>query len=135
MTVQHSVAVRNARLDVWESTIGTSPILRIRTGAQPANCAAARSGTVLATVNLPSDWMAAASGGVKSKSGTWEDTSADATGTAGHYEIMDSSGTTCHEQGSVTATGGGGDMTVDNTSFAAGQPFTVTAFSKTAAGA
>jgi len=135
MTVQHSVAVRNARLDVWESTIGASPILRIRTGAQPANCAASRTGTVLATVNLPSDWMAAASGGVKSKSGTWEDTSADATGTAGHYEIMDSSGTTCHEQGTVTATGGGGDMTVDNTSFAAGQPFTVTAFSKTAAGA
>lgn len=135
MTVQHSVAVRNARLDAWETAIGTSPILRIRTGAQPANCAAARSGTVLATVNLPSDWMAAASGGVKSKSGTWEDTSADATGTAGHYEIIDSTGTTCHEQGSVTATGGGGDMTVDNTSFAAGQPFTVTAFSKTAAGA
>jgi hypothetical protein len=79
--------------------------------------------------------MAAASGGVKSKSGTWEDTSADATGTAAHYEIMDSTGTTCHEQGTVTATGGGGDMTVDNTSFAAGQPFTVTAFSKTAAGA
>lgn len=135
MTVQYSVAVRNARLDVWESTIGTSPILRIRTGAQPANCAASRTGTVLATVNLPSDWMAAASGGVKAKSGTWEDTSADATGTAGHYEIMDSGGTTCHEQGTVTATGGGGDMTVDNTSFAAGQPFTVTAFSKTAAGA
>jgi hypothetical protein len=79
--------------------------------------------------------MAAASGGVKAKSGTWEDTSADATGTAGHYEIMDSTGTTCHEQGTVTATGGGGDMTVDNTSFASGQPFTVTAFSKTAAGA
>lgn len=36
---------------------------------------------------------------------------------------------------SNAATGGGGDMTVDNTSFAAGQPFTVTAFSKTAAGA
>ena len=135
MTVQHSTAVRNARLDVWESTIGTSAILKIRTGAQPANCAAADSGTVLATCNLPSDWMAAASGGVKAKSGTWEDTSADATGTAAHYRIYASDGTTCHEQGTVTATGGGGDMTVDNTSFAAGQPFTVTAFSKTAAGA
>jgi len=135
MTVQHSVAVRNARLDAWEAAIGTAPILRIRTGAQPANCAAARSGTVLASCTLPSDWMAAASAGTKAKSGTWEDTSADATGTAAHYEIMDSTGTTCHEQGTVTVTGGGGDMTVDNTSFAAGQPFTVTGFSKTAAGA
>ncbi len=36
-------------------------------------------------------------------------------GTVGHYEIMDSTGTVCHEQGTVTATGGGGDMTVVNT--------------------
>lgn len=135
MTVQYSVAVRNARLDAVETTIGTSPILRIRTGAPPANCAAARSGTVLATLNLPSDWMAAASGGTKAKSGTWEDTSADATGTAAHYEIMDNGGTVCHEQGTVTVTGGGGDMTVDNVSFSAGQQFTVTGYTKTAGNA
>lgn len=135
MAVQYSVAVRNARLDVVESTIGTSPLLRIRTGAPPANCAAARSGTILASCTLPADWMAAASAGSKAKSGTWEDTSADAAGTAGHYEIMDSTGTTCHEQGTVTATGGGGDMTVDNASFAAGQAFTVTAYTKTAGNA
>ena len=82
MTVQYSVRVRNARLDVVESTIGTSAILKIRTGSAPGNCAAADSGTVLATLNLPSDWMAAASGGSKDKSGTWEDLSADAAGTA-----------------------------------------------------
>lgn len=135
MTVQNSVACRNARLDAFETTVGASPLLRIRTGAQPANCAAARSGTVLATCTLPSDWLAAASGGTKAKSGTWEDTSADATGTAAHYEIMDSGGTTCHEQGSVTVTGGGGDMTVDNTSFVAAQAFTVTGYTKTAGNA
>lgn len=39
---------------------------------------------------------------------------------------MDSSGTVCHEQGTITATGGGGDMTVDNTSIASGQTVTVT---------
>lgn len=132
MTVQYSTAVRNARLDVVESTIGTSPILRIRTGAQPANCAAARSGTILATLNLPSDWMAAASGGTKSMLGTWQDTSADNSGTAAHYEIMDNAGTTCHEQGSVTVTGGGGDMTLDSVNFTAGQSFTITSFTKTA---
>ena len=82
MTVQYSVRVRNARLDVVESTIGASAIMKLRTGAAPANCAAADSGTVLATLNLPSDWMAAASGGSKDKSGTWEDLSADAAGTA-----------------------------------------------------
>lgn len=131
MTIQLSVSVRNARLDTIESTIGTSAILRIRTGAAPATCATADSGTVLAELTLPSDWMAAASSGSKALSGTWQDASANATGTAGHFRIYDSAGTTCHLQGTVTATGGGGDMTVDNTSFASGQSFTVTSFTLT----
>lgn len=135
MAVQYSVTVRNARLDVLESTVGTSAILKIRTGAPPANCAAADSGTVLATVNLPLDWMASASGGVKAMSGAWADSSADGTGTAGHFRVYDSSGTVCHIQGTVTVTGGGGDMVVDNTSFVAGQGFTVTTFQLTAANA
>ncbi len=135
MALQYSTAIRNARLDAVESTTGTSAILRIRTGAPPATCATADSGTVLATCTLPSDWMAAASGGTKALAGTWQDTSADASGTAGHFRIYDSGGTTCHIQGTVTATGGGGDMTVDNTSFAAGQSFTVNSFTLTAPGA
>lgn len=132
MALQLSVAVRNALLDAIESTIGTSAVLKIRTGAPPASCATADAGTVLASLTLPSDWMAAASSGTKAKSGTWEDTSADAAGTAAHYRLYASDGTTCHAQGTVTATGGGGDMTVDNTSFAAGQSFTVTSFTLTA---
>lgn len=135
MAVQLSTSVRNARLDAIESTIGTSAILKIRTGAQPATCATADSGTVLATLTLPSDWMAAAASGSKAKSGTWQDTSADATGTAAHFRIYDSGGTTCHIQGTVTATGGGGDLTVDNTSFASGQSFTINSFTLTDANA
>ena len=135
MAVQLSIAVRNARLDAIETAIVASAILKIRTGAQPATCATADAGTVLATISLPSDWMAAASAGVKAKSGTWQDTSADATGTAAHYRIYATDGTTCHIQGTVTITGGGGDMTVDNTSFAAGQSFTVNTFEYTDANA
>lgn len=131
MAVQLSVTVRNARLDTIESTIGTTPVLRIRTGTVPANCAAARTGTVLATLTLPSDWMAAAASGAKALSGTWQDTSADATGTAAHFEIMDSTATTCHLQGTVTATGGGGDMTLDSTSITAAQSVTITGFTLT----
>jgi len=132
MTIQKSTTLRNAQLDQIETTIGTSAVLKIFTGAQPANCAAANSGTTLATLSLPSDYMAAASSGSKAKSGTWEDASADNAGTAGHFRLYASDGTTCHMQGSVTATGGGGDMTVDNTSVASGQAFTVTAFTLTA---
>ncbi len=131
MALQFSVSVRNARLDAVESTIGTSAILKVRSGSAPADCATADSGTVLATVSLPTDWMAAASGGAKAKSGTWQDASADATGTAGHVRLYASDGTTCHAQGTITATGGGGDLTVSNTSFASGQEFTVTSFTLT----
>jgi hypothetical protein len=131
MALQLSTSVRNARLDAIETTIGTSPILKIRTGAPPANCATADSGTVVATITAPSDFMAAASGGSKAFLGTWQDTSADNTGIAGHFRIYDSGGTTCHIQGTVTATGGGGEMTVDNTSFTAGQQFTVTGLTLT----
>ena len=132
MALQFSAAVRNAMLDAIESAIGADAVLKIRTGAQPANCATADSGTVLATLALPSDWMAAASGGVKAKSGTWQDSSADSDGTAEHFRLYASDGTTYHAQGSVTATGDGGQMTVDNVSFASGQSFTVTSFQLTA---
>ena len=133
MTSQLSTAVRNARADAIESTIGTSPILEIWSGTKPSDCSSADAGdgSVLATLNLDSDWLAAATGGTKSKSGTWEDLSADANGTATHFRIKDSGGSTCHWQGTVTVTGGGGDMEVDNTSIALGQQITVTTFTWT----
>ena len=131
MAISLSTTVRNAMLDAIETAIGTSAVLKIRTGAAPG-IGSADSGTVLATLSLPSDWMAAASSGSKAKSGTWEDSSADATGTAAHFRIYASDGTTQHLEGTVTATSGGGDMEVDNTSFAAGQTFTVTSFTLSA---
>jgi hypothetical protein len=135
VALQYSVDLRNAKLDAVESEVGTGPILRIRSGSPPADCAAVDSGTVLATINLPSDWMQAATSGSKAKSGTWQDTSADNNGTAGHFRIYDSGDTTCHIQGTVTATSGGGDMEVENTSFAAGQQVTITSFTLTAGNA
>lgn len=130
MALQYSTSVRNAQLDAVESTIGTAAVMKIRTGAAPADCGTADSGTVLATLTLPSDWMAAASSGSKAKSGTWEDASADATGTAAHFRIYDSGGTTCHIQGAVGT--GSEELVVDSTSFTSGQSFTVTGFTLTA---
>lgn len=137
MALQFSTTVRNALLDQFETTIGVSAVLKIYdlTAGAPASCAAAITGTVLATLSLPSDWMAAASSGSKALSGTWQDASADAAGTADFFRLFASDGTTCHMQGTVTATGGGGDLTVDNAVFAAGQSFTVNTFTLTAPGA
>lgn len=127
MALQASVAVRNARGDVVESTIGTGAILKIFTGAAPANCAAANSGTELFSASLGTDWLDAAASGVKALAAPVT-AAAIATGTAAHFRIYASDGTTCHLQGTVTATGGGGDMTVDNTSIASGQDVTVNSF-------
>lgn len=128
MSLQLSVAVRNARLDAVESTIGVSPTLSFYSGAPPADCATAASGTLLGTVALPSDWMNAAGSGVKTLLGSWSGT-ASATGTIGYFRILQ--GGTCHAQGTVTATAGGGDMTLDNPVVAPAQVVTVTSFALT----
>ena len=133
MALQFSTSIRNAILDQIESTIGTSAVLKIREGAAPANVAAADTGTVLATLSLPSDWMAAASSGSKALAGTWQDASADATGTAAHFRIYASDGTTAHIQGTVGTSGA--DLIVDSTSFTATQSFTISTFTLTAPGA
>ena len=134
MATQYSTTVRNAANDQIQTTIGTAPLLKFYTGSVPATCATAVSGTLLISITLPSTWLGASSSGVKSLSGTWSGT-ASGTGTAGYYRIYDSTGTTCHEQGTITATGGGGDITLDNTSIASGQTVTVSTYTKTFSGA
>ena len=131
MAVQKSVTLRNAELDAIETTIGTSAVLKFRTGSAPANCATADSGTVVATLNLPSDWMSAASSGSKALLGTWSDTSADNSGTIAHWRLYASDGTTCHMQGTATITGGDGDITLDAVVVTAGQTVTVTSWTWT----
>ena len=129
MTVQLSVAALNAMLDSIETTIGVSAIVKLRTGAPPATCATADSGTVVSTFNLASDWADAAATGSKAFSSVpIEDASADATGVIAHYRVYATDGTTCHMQGTVTETGGGGDMTIDNNDVNAGQVIRITAW-------
>ena len=134
MSLQLSVAVRNARLDAIETQVGTSAVLKLRTGAPPANCAAADSGTVLCSQTLPVDWLNNASGGTKTILGSWAGTGA-AAGTIGHFRIYDSGGTVCGIQGTVTATGGGGDMTFDNIVVAVSQAISEVTFTLTDANA
>lgn len=100
MGFQFDVPTRNAALDAIETAIGTAPTLEIRSGAVPANCTSADSGTLLASMTLPSDWAAPAASGAKNLLGTWQDTSADAAGIAGHFRIK--AGATCKFQGIVS---------------------------------
>jgi hypothetical protein len=133
MTVQFSAAVRNGMLDSIETTMGASAKLRILSGAPPANCATAQTGTLLVEYTLAADWAAAASAGAKALSSLPLSSTGLAAGTAGYYRFVDSAGTTCHEQGTVGTTGT--DMIIDNAVIALSQTVQVTAFSKTAPGA
>lgn len=131
MTIQIGATLRTALVTQIETSIGTTPKVQIRTGAQPATPATADSGTLLAEFTLASDW-ATQSAGVLTFSSTPISATAGGTGTAAHYRIKDSAGTTTHMQGSVTATGGGGDLTVDNVSIASGQTVQITSWTITA---
>ncbi len=114
-------------LDKVEELIGASAILKLRSGAAPASLAGASTGTVIATLNLPANWMADASGGIKALLGLWQDSSADAAGTVGHYEFCTAAGVP-EMRGPVTATGGGGELTLDNVAVNATQSITITSF-------
>lgn len=129
MPMQFSDATVHASLDAIETAIGASPTLEIRSGAKPATTATADAGTLLATIALPADFFAAAAARSKAKLGAWTGAGGAGAGAgtnAGHFRIKQ--GATCHIQGSITVTGGGGDMTLDNINIANAQAFTVNTF-------
>lgn len=139
MAIQLGTTLRNNMIGQYETTLGTTPKLILRTGAPPANCAAADSGTFLAILTLPSDWVgAAASGAVNIANGPWTGTGS-AAGTAGHYRLKDSTATstdntgTTHEQGTVGQ--GTGDLSLDNAVIANGQAISISTWTRTQGGA
>lgn len=130
MPFSFSTACINAGLNAIETAIGASAVLKLRSGAMPANVAAADSGTVLATITLPADWMAGASNREKLLSGTWSGTGS-AAGTVGHFRIYASDGTTAHIQGTVVAGTDptDGQLVLSNINITSGQPVSISAFS------
>lgn len=133
MAVQLSDALARAILDSGYDAAFNAGKLQFRTGAPPGP-GQTPAGTLLAEEDLPADAFAPASGRQKAKAGTWQTVGA-AAGVAGHYRLIapgDTGAATQNEprqEGTITPTGGGGDMTLDNTNIAAGQTITVTSFS------
>ena len=105
--------------------------LLVRCDRVPASANDAPTGTLVASMTLPADAFGAAASRAVAKAGTWEDTSADATGTIGWARLRESgdgggsSTTDRRVDFSVTESGGGGDIIVDNTDVNIGQPITV----------
>jgi hypothetical protein len=134
MALKYSTTLRNAQLDAITTAVGTSGILRIYSGTRPANVAAPITGTLLAEcVCNASAFAAAASGGVLTASAISNDSSANASGTASHYRLFRSDGTTAVIDGDVSTSGA--DLNLDNTSINSGQVVSITSFTITAGNA
>lgn len=139
MSIQYSDALATFILDAGYTKWATGDILELRSGA-PAGPNNAAAGTLLVSITLPASPLAAAAARSKGKSGTWSGTGAAGAGTGtniGHYRIRKSTdagnttdATQHREEGTVTVTGGGGDMTVDNVNVAQNQSVTVNSFAK-----
>jgi hypothetical protein len=127
--IQYSTAVRNARLDAITTAVGNAGLLRVYDGSRPANPAAAITGNLLAEVTMGSPFAAGAAAGVLSPTVPQSDLSCDATGTATHFRIWKSDGTTACIDGNVGTSSA--DLIVNTVSFVAGGVFTITAFAIT----
>lgn len=132
MAWQFGSALRTTMASDIQAAGGATAALKIFSGAVPANCAAADPAGLLVTIALPPTFLTAA-GGVASLAGSWT-AAASGAGNAATVRLYDSGGV-CLAQGSVSATGGAGDLTLDNVNIAAGQTVTITAATFTIGGA
>lgn len=127
MTFQYGTTLRNNQVSQIQTTVGATGSLKIFSGAEPANPAAADPTGLLVTITLPATFLTSA-GGVTTIAGTWS-AAASATGTAASWRIYDGSAV-CHVQGNTTT-----DLVLNNQSITSGQTVTVTSFSVTAGNA
>lgn len=129
MAISYKTSTGNYFLDqLYDNKFPAGSLFEIRTGA-PAGSDNAAGGSLLVSITTPATPWAAAAARSKAKQGTWQ-AAATGTGTAGHYRFKNAADTE-REEGTVTATGGGGDATVDNTSINSGQTVTVTGYTRT----
>lgn len=124
MAFQYGTTLRNNQVSQIQTTIGATGNLKIFSGAEPANCAAADPTGLLATIVLPATFLTS-SGGITTIAGTWS-VAATGTGTAQCFRMYDGS-SVCHVQGNTTT-----DLVLNNQSIASGQTVQVTSFSVTA---
>ncbi len=128
-----STAFRTVTLESGMDALFDSGFLEIRSGAQPADADQAPVGTLLASIPVPADSFIASVAGVKAKNGTWEDTSADDTGTATWFRLLGAgdAGTTNTVDPRIDGTVGASgsfDCLINTTSITAGDKVVIDSF-------
>lgn len=139
----YSTGLRNAVLNgtdwtnIWD---GGQLDIFDNSGARPADADAdeVAGGVVLASITLPTPAFAASAvAGSIAKSGTWQDLSADASGTADWFRmyafpvVTGASTTTIRMDGTVGLNTGTFDLEFDNIIFTAADPITIDTFTVT----
>lgn len=122
MTIRVADAARDAAVDAVTGRVdlGSGPgVLRIYTGSQPADADDAATGTLLAEVTLVDPAFTSGGTGINTLSNPGPVTGSN-TGTAGWFRVLDSDLNKVFD-GSVSGSGGGGDLILSNTSIAVGQ--------------
>jgi hypothetical protein len=130
MALAFSTTIRNGWLDNINTAInaGTGAgLLRIYSGTRPATGGTAT--TLLAELTLSDPAASSASSGVLTLNAITADSSADATGTATWFRVVDSSGTFVMDGNVGTS---GSDLNLTTTSIVSGQPVSITSATITA---
>jgi hypothetical protein len=122
-------AACDAIVDLVDGGAGAGTI-EIRTGAPPATPATADSGTLLGTLTLSDPAFGAASTGTATANSITSDSTADASGDAGHFRVKDSSGNVIM-QGTAGEAADSADLTFDEKSIVAGGVIAITSFTVT----
>lgn len=118
MSLTVAAATAQAMGTALATDIGSGSIIEIRSGAKPATPETAASGTLLVSITVTGSFSS--TGGVLTAADP-ASASPAASGTAGHFRLKKSGGTAVLD-GTVTATGGGGDMTLGSVSINTGVP-------------
>jgi hypothetical protein len=120
--------LRNNMLDQITARAGASAFLRIYDGSRPATGGAAT--TLLAELTCNATFAPAATGAVLTLNAITADASANATGTATWFRIVQSGGSTHVLDGNVGTSGS--DLNFNTVSFVTGGNVAVTSFTITA---
>jgi hypothetical protein len=125
MALAYLAALRSNMLDEVTALVdaGTAGLLRIYDGTQPATGGTAT--TLLAELTFTDPSFPAASAGVLTASAITDDSSANATGTATWFRVVDSAAVFVFD-GTVGTSGT--DLILDSVSITAGQTVSVTSF-------